>query len=151
MLSGPSPIVSKGLLSPFLRTLITHLNAFPVGGGHELNSLKLACKLLAEGKKILLFPEGTRSGDGTIHSFKRGLGMLAMRAQCPIVPTYIHGTFEASPKNKKFPSFFGKKTICVFGKPIFPHEFPQEDSKDAHDYLAKKIQEEIIALRAELI
>jgi 1-acyl-sn-glycerol-3-phosphate acyltransferase len=133
--------------NPFLKMLITQLNAHPVGGGHELASLKLACKLLGEGKKILLFPEGTRSNDGEIGTFKRGIGMLAMKAKCAIIPTYLHGTYDVWPKGQKLPSLFGKKTACIFGKPILPQEFPTEDTKESHDYIARRIQQEIVDLK----
>lgn len=129
--------------NPLLRTLITSLNAHPVGNGNDIKSLKLACKLLEEGNKILIFPEGTRSQDGSLVPFKRGIGMLALRTKVPIIPTYIHGTFDIWPKGQKLPSIFGKKTICIFGKPIFPDEGIEKD--DAH--IVMRVQEEIIKLQ----
>jgi len=113
--------------NPFFKLLISKLNAHPVGKGSDLTSLKLACKLIEEGKKILIFPEGTRSHDGELSPFKRGIAMLAQRTKAPIIPAYIHGTFDIWPKNQKLPSLFGKKTACVFGKPIFFDEYTQND------------------------
>src|SRR5438552_5797557 len=68
--SWPEPIhflARKELFEkPLLQPIITGLNAHPLGGTNDLSSLKLACKLLQEGKKILVFPEGTRSHDGKL-------------------------------------------------------------------------------------
>ena len=129
--------------NPLLRTLITNLNAHPVGNGNDVKSLKLACKLLEEGNKILIFPEGTRSLDGSLVPFKRGIGMLSLRTKTPIIPTYIHGTFDIWPKGQKLPSLFGKRTVCIFGKPIFPEEFIEKD--DTHIVL--RVQNEIFNLQ----
>ncbi|MDB6081043.1 MAG: plsC [Chlamydiia bacterium] len=130
--------------NPLLNLLISGLNAHPVGSGNDLTSIKLACKLLEEGKKILIFPEGTRSDDGSLIPFKRGVGMLALRAKVAIIPTYIHGTFEVWPKGKRFPHlFFRGKTACIFGKPIFPDEL----HLTTPDAVAARVREEIDKLK----
>ncbi len=128
--------------NPFFKLLISKLNAHPVGKGNDLSSLKLACKLIEEGKKILIFPEGTRSHDGKLCQFKRGIAILAQRTKAPIIPTYIHGTFDIWPKNQRFPSLFGKKTACVFGKPIFFDESTHKESD-----IIIRVQSEIAALQ----
>ena len=104
---------------PILRPLITALNAHPLTGANDTSSLKHALSLLEEGKKILVFPEGTRSPDGQLRPFKQGIGMLARKSGACIIPAYIHGSFNAWPKTKKYPKLWGAKTACAFGKPIF--------------------------------
>ena len=44
------------------------------------------------GNSIVIFPEGTRSADGTIGPFKKGSQLLAQRAEVPMVPVTIIGT-----------------------------------------------------------
>ena len=51
---------------------------------------------------VLVFPEGTRSPDGRMKSFKTGVSYLSMRLNLPVVPVYIHGTSKALPKGKPF-------------------------------------------------
>jgi 1-acyl-sn-glycerol-3-phosphate acyltransferase len=129
--------------NPFLSFLIRRLNAHPVGGGSELTSLKIACDLLEQGHKILIFPEGTRSEDGTLKPFKRGIAMLAERTGAPIIPTYIGGTFGIWPKDRMLPCFLNKETLCVFGKPIYPEQFTENEDPG----IVLRVEEEIRRLQ----
>ena len=47
---------------------------------------------------IIVFPEGTRSRTGELLPFKNAPFGLAIAAQVPIVPVYVHHTFEILPK-----------------------------------------------------
>jgi len=64
----------------------------------------------------MTFPEGTRSMDGQIHPFKKGVFHLALQAGVPIVPVTIIGSGEIMPK-KSFRVHPGK-VILVIDKPI---------------------------------
>lgn len=154
-ISWPEPIhflARKTLFDvPLLNPIITNLNAHPLGGSSDLSSLKLACKLIEEGKKILIFPEGTRSTDGSIAPFKQGIGMLAARAKCPIIPAYIHGSAKAWPKEKKYPSLFRAKTACVFGKPLMLEDFAGLEGKELQQQISLKLHAEITALRDQFM
>ena len=145
--SWPEPIhflAKKELFGLFLlRSIITGLNAHPLGGKHDLSSLKLACKLLQEGKKVLVFPEGTRSPDGQIAPFRSGIGLLAKKSGCPVIPAYIHGAFELWPKTKRLPRLWKQKTACIFGSPIYL----EKDDKEGQDLLAQQVKKEIELLR----
>ena len=69
-------------------------------------SIDRAARLIKEkGFSFLIFPEGTRSRDGKIQTFKRGGFFLAVNSQVPIVPISIKGTYELMPRG----SFFVKK------------------------------------------
>lgn len=51
---------------------------------------------------IILFPEGTRSRDGKIHDFKRGVSLFAEKTQTPILFLYLEGNSELWPKGAPF-------------------------------------------------
>jgi 1-acyl-sn-glycerol-3-phosphate acyltransferase len=55
-------------------------------------------KVLAEGKPLVVFPEGTRSKDGRVKAFRAGLFYAAVRAGVPVVPVALHGTGAAMAK-----------------------------------------------------
>jgi 1-acyl-sn-glycerol-3-phosphate acyltransferase len=54
---------------------------------------------LARGSPVMLFPEGTRSRDGRLGSFKDGAFRLALDTGCPVIPLVITGTSDALPKH----------------------------------------------------
>ncbi len=55
-------------------------------------------KVLEKGYSVLIFPEGTRSADSNLSSFKEGAFKLAQKAKCNVLPVVIHGTAAAIPK-----------------------------------------------------
>lgn len=57
-----------------------------------IQSMNKAAQQVAAGTSIMIFPEGTRSPDGTLLPFKKGGFVLAQQAQAPIVPIAIDGS-----------------------------------------------------------
>jgi 1-acyl-sn-glycerol-3-phosphate acyltransferase len=49
---------------------------------------------------VVIFPEGTRTLDGSLLPFKRGAFLLAAKAGVPIVPFTINGSREINPRNR---------------------------------------------------
>ncbi|HLX04102.1 MAG TPA: lysophospholipid acyltransferase family protein, partial [Candidatus Binatus sp.] len=69
----------------------------------QLESLEDALAELAQGRSVLMFPEGTRSADGEIHEFKSGAGFLALRSRCDVLPVLIRGTHDVMGKGRLVP------------------------------------------------
>ena len=69
----------------------------------QLESLEDALSELAQGRSVLMFPEGTRSADGAIHGFKSGAGFLALRSRCDVLPVLIRGTHDVMGKGSLVP------------------------------------------------
>ncbi len=88
--------------------------------GGDVGALRQALRLLKEGHVLALFPEGTRTPDGTIRDAKPGVGFLVTKAGVPVIPAYIEGTFRCLPKGRKFPRL-GRVSV-YFGEPIVPEE-----------------------------
>ena len=61
-------------------------------------SIDLAATRVQEGTSVVIFPEGTRSLDGKLQSFKKGGFHLAIKSKRPIVPVSISGAFSILPK-----------------------------------------------------
>jgi 1-acyl-sn-glycerol-3-phosphate acyltransferase len=69
-----------------------------------VDSLALCRQILDEsGTVLVMFPEGTRSVDGRVGQFRRGIGMLLAGAHYPVVPCHLDGTFRALPKGALIP------------------------------------------------
>lgn len=62
-------------------------------------SIELAARRLRdEHLSVIAFPEGTRTRDGKVRPFKKGLFILAIQSGVPVVPVAIQGSFEVFPK-----------------------------------------------------
>ena len=82
--------------SPVFGGLIRAYNAIPIRRGvADLSGLSRAIEVLKQGRALIMFPEGTRMRDGELHPARPGVGMLAVNADCSIVPCYISGSNQA--------------------------------------------------------
>ncbi len=102
-LSGYLPVqirwVSKASLFkvPFLGWAMRASDYVSVERDDRKNAYKAfleSIEKVKSGASIIIFPEGTRSKDGTIGPFKKGSGLLATRSGVPVVPTTLIGTYD---------------------------------------------------------
>jgi 1-acyl-sn-glycerol-3-phosphate acyltransferase len=63
-----------------------------------IESIERAAQSIRNGSSVILFPEGTRTTDGKLQTFKRGAFSLAVKAGVPVVPIIVNGTFKILPK-----------------------------------------------------
>jgi len=121
---------------PLRRFLATSLaGILPVrrsGGGTYAALLAATKAALAEGRTVVLYPEGTRSCDGRIGEFHSGAVHLARDCGVPLVPVALLGTREVLPKNG---SFTRHPMQVRFGEPI-----------DAALLTAEALRDEVVAL-----
>src|SRR5918999_2364930 len=76
--------------------LLNCLGAFPVRrGDSDEESVETARRLLAGGKPVVIFPEGSRQRIGSLGSPRRGVGRLALETAAPVVPIAVKGTERA--------------------------------------------------------
>lgn len=135
---------------PFLGRLISLVNVYPVDRDKaDTHALLGGVKMVHEKKAVVIFPEGTRTADGKILDAKRnGAGFIAAQAGCAIVPAYIHGTYQALSKGKKWPK--PGKIAVVFGKPIEVRQF-DGSGKERYKAITAYAMTAIRALKAEYI
>ncbi|WP_391121691.1 lysophospholipid acyltransferase family protein [Psychrobacillus sp. L3] len=92
---------------PILKSILPGVNAFPVKRGmSDRDALRRAIKLLKDGEVVGLFPEGTRSKDGTLGKGFSGAGFFALRGEANIVPCAIIGPYKPF---RKLKIVFGEK------------------------------------------
>lgn len=75
---------------------------------------------LKDGMSLVIFPEGSRSWDGSMIPFKRGAFMLAAEFGLPVVPITIDGSFKAMPRTTY--NMTPTKITLTIHKPIYPGE-----------------------------
>jgi long-chain acyl-CoA synthetase len=96
----------------------TLYNAFPLP--QEMTGTRRAFEYTAElvrrGFCPLVFPEGRRTRDGRLQSFRPGIGMMAVRLRIPVVPVYIAGMFQVYSREDSWPKT-GPVHVSI-GKPM---------------------------------
>lgn len=81
-----------------------------------LSSLAVGAAVLKRQLNLSWFPEGRRSPEGILQTFRPGIGLLVEHYHVPVIPVYIKGTFEALPTGKYWPSL--RQVTVVFGEPL---------------------------------
>ena len=119
-----------------LAALFKWLGGVPVKrDGSDMQVVRASFSILKGGKKLLLFPEGTRVKEGMEPvEPKSGAPMFAVRCSVPLVPVYI-------PTGRKA---FRKNTV-VIGKPYMP-AFEGKPSHEDYQRMAGELMERIYAL-----
>lgn len=65
-----------------------------------MRSIIAAAQRIKDGASVVIFPEGTRTPDGKLQKFKKGALLIAAKAQVPVVPIAIHGSYHVQPKDR---------------------------------------------------
>ncbi len=92
------------------------------GGSKSTAALDAAEAVLKRGELFGIYPEGTRSRNGTLGKGRTGAARLAMTVGCPIYPVGIIGTDEIQPPDAKAPKL-GKRAEIKIGRPIKPERY----------------------------
>lgn len=120
--------------------LIRSLNAFPVERGTtDMAAMRRAIQVLQEGHALLVFPEGTRTPDGTTKPLASGTMLLIKRAKPAVVPVAVEGAFDVWPKARKLPRGFGTISVAI-GEPIPAERLLKMGQQPALDHLQNQIE-----------
>lgn len=115
-------------------------------GGSDVGAIKRVLQALKDEKVIIMFPEGTRSRDGNLQTPKPGVGLFACRAQVPVVPARIFGSFQAFGKGG-LPRL-GSPVTVVFGPPMSPAAYDDPRAgKERYQVASERIMAEIARLQ----
>ncbi len=97
-----------------------------------VESLNKAKSILVNGTSVVIFPEGTRSTDGTLGEFKRGAFKLANDLQLPLLPVTINGTGRILPAGTV--NLFPGRASMVIHPPIDIKNFTDDNLHELIDY-----------------
>jgi 1-acyl-sn-glycerol-3-phosphate acyltransferase len=135
---------------PLLGGLIARVNARPVKrDGSDTRALKMALRLLAEGRALLVFPEGTRGTEGHLREGKPGVGMLAVMSGAAVVPVYVSGTGRALPRGRSLPRL--AKVRVTFGPALHFKARAGDGRKERYREAAQEMMRAIAQLRDQAV
>jgi 1-acyl-sn-glycerol-3-phosphate acyltransferase len=95
---------------------------------------------LRAGELVVLFPEGTRTSDGSIGILKPGFLPIARRSEVPLIPVTIVGAYECMPKGSKW--LFPKPIAVVFGKPLLVDDYRNLSDQQIVDRIAGSLSDQ---------
>ena len=105
----------------------------------SLTAINQAAERLKAGHSLVIFPEGTRSADGTVGPFKAGGLKLAMKARVPIVPVTINGSKNIMPKGSSL--IKSARVEVIVSPPVLLDELQGMDSNQ----ISEKVRSIIIS------
>jgi 1-acyl-sn-glycerol-3-phosphate acyltransferase len=106
----------------YFGAFIRSLNAFPVRQGEgDIGAVKEVIRRLQEGHALNVYPEGSRTFNGEIDKMQPGVGLMIRRAQVPVVPAVIDGSFQSWPRGSGQKIFKPHPIRIVFGDPVELH------------------------------
>lgn len=103
-----------------------------------LKTINKGVEMMKKGDSMFIFPEGTRSKDGTLGHFKPGSLRLAEKSGSPIVPVAMTNTAQVFEGNGY--RMHGAKCKMIFGDPIYPADLPQDSKAACAEFVRDKVQ-----------
>ncbi|BCU79060.1 lysophospholipid acyltransferase family protein [Luteolibacter sp. LG18] len=140
-------LARKTLFRGFGAWLYPRWNAIPVDQDRpDMGSLKTVIKLLKEGERVLVFPEGERTLDGNLGEVQPGIGLVAVKSGAVIQPVRIRGAREALPRGSGRIRF--ARISVTVGDPIrlTAEEIKASHGKEGYQAISKRIMDAIAAL-----
>lgn len=128
---------------PVLRHIIRWFHAFPVKRGNgDAGAIRMGLSVLKSGKKLLIFPEGTRVRDGVSRrtglpvTAKNGAAVFSHRTNTPMIPVYI------TEGRKLF-----RKNVIRIGKPFMGEYSCEKPGQEEYSRTTAELMRRIYALR----
>jgi len=130
----------------FIGWVLRRVLARPVKrGSMDRRAMEMVIEWVNAGEVVTLFPEGTRSRTGAFLPPKAGIGLMAHRAKCPIVPVYISGSDHLKDCFKR-----RRRLTVRFGEPISPDWIAaQTVDKAGYEVIAQTVMKRIGDLKEQ--
>lgn len=126
---------------PVLGPILPALNVVPVDQDRpDMAALKTVIKHVRAGGGTIIFPEGSRTEDGTFLPAQPGLGLVIAKTLAPVVPCRLFGAHRAFPRGGR-PRPFTRITLVV-GEPLF---FQKEELVGEGRELYQRLSERVLA------
>lgn len=127
---------------PLLGVLLRHTFVIPISRrSASSTSFRAAIDKIENGNFVCIFPEGTRSDDGSVQRFKPGFLALLKRTHTTVYPIGIAGAYQAMPRGACF--LRPRSVRVIYGDPI--------SSETVKDYCERGAEKELLELTRQRV
>lgn len=133
---------SPGIKGWFQKKFFSGAGQVPIdrtSGSTAAGAIATQLRLLSEGQVCGIYPEGTRSHDGTLYRGRTGVARLALEAKVPVIPCAVINTDVVAPPGKVFGRF--ARPGVRFGQPL---DFSRYEGLQDDRYILRAITDEIM-------
>lgn len=117
--------------------ILRHLHSIPVSRSEaDLDAIRKSLAVLKSGKKLCIFPEGSRLSEGDQIGAKNGAAMLAIRSGVPILPVYV----------TRGPKKLFSRIIVNVGKPYYAQKESGLSTSEQYSAIARQLMDNIYSL-----
>jgi 1-acyl-sn-glycerol-3-phosphate acyltransferase len=131
-----------GIKGFFTKMFFAGVGQVPVdrsGGRASEAALRTGLRILDEGSLLGIYPEGTRSPNGTLYRGKTGLARMAMEAKVPILPVAMIGTYEIQPPGQLRPGL--RRVGIRIGRPL---DFTRYEGLENDRFVLRSVTDEVM-------
>jgi 1-acyl-sn-glycerol-3-phosphate acyltransferase len=131
-----------GIKGFFTKMFFAGVGQVPVdrsGGRASEAALRTGLRILDEGSLLGIYPEGTRSPNGTLYRGKTGLARMAMEAKVPILPVAMIGTYEIQPPGQLRPGL--RRVGIRIGRPL---DFSRYEGLENDRFVLRSVTDEVM-------
>lgn len=131
-----------GVKGFFTKMFFAGVGQVPVdrsGGRASEAALRTGLRILGEGSLLGIYPEGTRSPNGTLYRGKTGLARMAMEAGVPILPVAMIGTYEIQPPGQLRPGL--RRVGIRIGRPL---DFGRYEGLENDRFVLRSVTDEVM-------
>lgn len=132
----------RGVKGYFTKLFFNGVGQVPVdrSGGRSAESVVLtATRLLGDGALLGIYPEGTRSPNGTLYRGRTGAARMALEAKVPIVPVAMINTYEIQPPGVIKPRL--RRVGIRVGKPL---TFDRYEGLEDDRFILRSVTDEVM-------
>lgn len=138
----------RGLKGWFTRVFFTGIGQVPIdrsGGRASQAALLTGAGVLARGELLGIYPEGTRSPDGTLFRGRTGVARMALESKVPVIPVAMINTYEIQPPGTIWPRL--KRVGVRIGEPM---DFSKYEGMEEDRFILRSVTDEIMHAQLDL-
>ena len=132
----------RGIKGFFTKAFFAGVGQVPVdrsGGRASEAALRTGLRILGEGDLLGIYPEGTRSPNGTLYRGKTGVARMAMEAKVPIIPVAMINTYEIQPPGQIRPRLM--RVGVRLGRPL---DFSRYEGLENDRFVLRSVTDEVM-------